>query len=107
MNGGYRNRKNNTNGNYPKVEKEPLPIPLDTTAGQDQDATHVTFPIAWNRLQFRAVTANNGRRKEFQQHFVVRLKVVVVVTLFTGVKIPICEVSSAPIIVRGHSPCSF
>lgn len=88
-----------------KVEKEPPSIPLDTMAGQDLDSDYATFPIAWKRLQFRIATANNGRRKELQQHFVVRLKVVA--TLSTGAKIPICEAHSGPVIVRGRSPRNF
>ncbi|OQE43424.1 hypothetical protein PENCOP_c003G02603 [Penicillium coprophilum] len=88
-----------------KIEKEPPPIPLDIMAGQDLDSDYATFPIAWKRLQFRVATANNGRRKELQQHFVVRLKVVA--TLSTGAKIPISEVQSGPVIVRGRSPRNF
>ncbi|KAJ5577800.1 p53-like transcription factor DNA-binding [Penicillium hispanicum] len=88
-----------------KIEKEPPPIPLDIMAGQDLDTDYATFPVAWKRLQFRVATANNGRRKELQQHFVVRLKVVA--TLSTGAKIPISEVQSGPVIVRGRSPRNF
>lgn len=88
-----------------KTEKEPTPIPLDTVSNQDMDADYATFPIAWKRLQFRIATANNGRRKELQQHFVVRLKVVA--TLSTGTKVPICEIKSGAIIVRGRSPRNF
>ncbi|KAJ5783651.1 uncharacterized protein N7518_009328 [Penicillium psychrosexuale] len=88
-----------------KIEKEPPPIPLDIMAGQDLDSDYATFPIAWKRLQFRVATANNGRRKELQQHFVVRLKVVA--TLSTGAKISISEVQSGPVIVRGRSPRNF
>ncbi|KAL4802871.1 hypothetical protein BDV18DRAFT_145709 [Aspergillus unguis] len=95
----------NQTGNAPKVEKEPPSIPLDMMAGHDLDADYATFPIAWKRLQFRVATANNGRRKELQQHFVVRLRVVA--TLSTGVKTPICEVHSGPVIVRGRSPRNF
>ncbi|KAL5337782.1 hypothetical protein BJX70DRAFT_222753 [Aspergillus crustosus] len=95
----------NLTGTAPKVEKEPPPIPLDMMAGQDLDTDYATFPIAWKRLQFRVATANNGRRKELQQHFVVRLKVVA--TLSTGGRIPICEVHSGPVIVRGRSPRNF
>ena len=92
--------------NNPKVEREPPPIPLDTMmAGQDLDSDYATFPISWKRLQFRVATANNGRRKELQQHFVVRLNVIA--TLSTGDKIPICEVRSGPVIVRGRSPRNF
>lgn len=99
------NGGNTNNATTIKVEKEPPPIPLDIMAGQDLDTDYATFPIAWKRLQFRVATANNGRRKELQQHFLIRLKVVA--TLSTGAKIPICEVQSGPVIVRGRSPRNF
>jgi hypothetical protein len=88
-----------------KVEKEPPALPLDTMAGQDLDADYATFPIQWKRLQFRIATANNGRRKELQQHFVIRLKVMA--TLSTGTKRSIAEAHSGAIIVRGRSPRNF
>ncbi|KAG8529926.1 uncharacterized protein KY384_005407 [Bacidia gigantensis] len=88
-----------------KSEKEPSTIPLDIVSNQDMDADFATFPIAWKRLQFRIATANNGRRRELQQHFVVRLKLVV--TLPNGAKIPVAEARSAAIIVRGRSPRNF
>lgn len=88
-----------------KTEKEPPSVPLDTITNQDLDSDYATFPIAWKRLQFRIATANNGRRKELQQHFVVRLKMVA--TLANGTKVPICEAQSGAIIVRGRSPRNF
>ncbi|KAL9107714.1 MAG: hypothetical protein Q9227_007429 [Pyrenula ochraceoflavens] len=88
-----------------KVEKEPPSIPLDAMGGQDMDVDYATFPIAWKRLQFRIATANNGRRKELQQHFVIKLKVLA--TLSTGTKISIAESHSGAIIVRGRSPRNF
>lgn len=88
-----------------KGEKEPTTIPLDTMSNQDMDADFATFPIAWKRLQFRIATANNGRRRELQQHFVVRIKLVA--TLSTGAKVPIAEAKSAAVIVRGRSPRNF
>lgn len=88
-----------------KTEKEPPSFPLDLNSGQDMDSDYVNFPISWKRLQFRIATANNGRRKELQQHFVVRLKVVAV--LSNGAKVPVCEVHSGAIIVRGRSPRNF
>jgi NDT80 / PhoG like DNA-binding family. len=97
--------EDSSTGSAAKVEKEPPPVPLDIMAGQDLDSDYATFPIAWKRLQFRVATANNGRRKELQQHFVVRLKVVA--TLSTGAKIAISEVQSGPVIVRGRSPRNF
>ena len=88
-----------------KTEKEPTTIPLDIMSNQDMDAEFATFPIAWKRLQFRIATANNGRRKELQQHFVARLKVVA--TLGDGGKVSIAEAKSAAIVVRGRSPRNF
>ncbi|KAF2236705.1 p53-like transcription factor [Viridothelium virens] len=88
-----------------KAEKEPSAILLDLINGQEMDSEFVSFPIAWKRLQFRIATANNGRRKELQQHFVVRLKVVA--TLATGIKVLIAESQSGAIIVRGRSPRNF
>lgn len=88
-----------------KSEKEPPSIALDLSNGQEMDSEFVNFPIAWKRLQFRIATANNGRRKELQQHFVVRLKLVV--TLANGSRVPVAEVQSGAIIVRGRSPRNF
>lgn len=88
-----------------KTEKEPPTYPLDLSTGQDMDSDYVNFPISWKRLQFRIATANNGRRKELQQHFVVRLKVMA--TLANGAKISLCEIHSSAIIVRGRSPRNF
>ena len=88
-----------------KTEKEPSTIPLDLMNGQELDSEFLNFPIAWKRLQFRIATANNGRRKELQQHFVVHLKVMA--TLATGAKVPLCEIRSGAIIVRGRSPRNF
>lgn len=88
-----------------KAEREPPAIAIDLMNLQDMDSELVTMPFQWKRLQFRIATANNGRRKELQQHFVVRLKVMA--TLATGGKIPICEVQSGAIIVRGRSPRNF
>ncbi|KAL8939404.1 MAG: hypothetical protein Q9216_003369 [Gyalolechia sp. 2 TL-2023] len=96
---------NNQNTPEDKIEKEPAPLPLDTMSNQDMDAGFATFPIAWKRLQFRVATANNGRRKELQQHFVVRLQVVA--TLSTGARVAICDSRSNAIIVRGRSPRNF
>ena len=58
-----------------KIEKEPPSIPLDKMSGQDLDGDYSTFPMQWKRLQFRIATANNGRRKELQQHFTLHLKI--------------------------------
>ncbi|KAF2097905.1 p53-like transcription factor [Rhizodiscina lignyota] len=88
-----------------KTEKEPPSIPLDLMNGQEVDEAFVTFPISWKRLQFRIATANNGRRKELQQHFIIHLKLMA--TLANGAKVSVCEVTSGAIIVRGRSPRNF
>ncbi|KIW14651.1 hypothetical protein PV08_07435 [Exophiala spinifera] len=88
-----------------KIEKEPPTIPLDKMSGQDIDTDFTTFPIQWKRLQFRIATANNGRRKELQQHFTLHLKILA--SLSTGSKIPIAESHSGAVIVRGRSPRNF
>ncbi|KAK5137519.1 hypothetical protein LTR08_008498 [Meristemomyces frigidus] len=88
-----------------KVEREPPSIPLDLTNVQDIETDFASFPFQWKRLQFRIATANNGRRKELQQHFIIHLKVVA--TLTTGGKVTICEVQSGAVIVRGRSPRNF
>lgn len=88
-----------------KTEKEPCVIPLDLMSHHDPDAQFATYPFAWKRLQFRIATANNGRRKELQQHFVARLKLMV--TLSTGDTLAVAEARSAAIIVRGRSPRNF
>ncbi|KAE9963378.1 hypothetical protein EG328_011460 [Venturia inaequalis] len=88
-----------------KTEKEPSTMPLDLMSGQETGSEYVSFPISWKRLQFRIATANNGRRKELQQHFVLSLKVMA--TLATGAVVPLCEAQSGAIIVRGRSPRNF
>jgi hypothetical protein len=89
-----------------KSEKEPTSMPLDLNEpGQDMDGEYAVFPIAWKRLQFRIATANNGRRKELQQHFVLRLKVMA--TLANGSVVNLCEARSGAIVVRGRSPRNF
>ncbi|KAI5272319.1 p53-like transcription factor [Aureobasidium subglaciale] len=88
-----------------KAEKEPPSLSLDLAAAQEGDSNFATFPFHWKRLQFRSATANNGRRKELQQHFIVHLKVVA--TLATGGKVTICHSKSNPIVVRGRSPRNF
>jgi hypothetical protein len=97
--------------NSPEVghgqEHEPTPIPLlpFDEGGQEVNSEFSVYPIAYRRLQFRIATANNGRRRELQQHFTLHLNVVA--TLASGSKINICETSTAPIVVRGRSPRNF
>jgi len=87
-------------------EHEPSPIPLvPFDEGPDAHSDLTVYPIAYRRLQFRIATANNGRRRELQQHFTLHLNVVA--TLANGTKINVCETSTAPIVVRGRSPRNF
>lgn len=88
-----------------KIEKEPPTITLDKLAGSDMDSEFNTIPVQWKRLQFRIATANNGRRKELQQHFTLHLKVMA--TVSTGDKMSIAESHSGAVIVRGRSPRNF
>lgn len=88
-----------------KMEKEPIPIALDLNAQTDSESEFATFPYSWKRLQFRIATANNGRRKELQQHFVIWLKIIA--TTATGERINICDIRSGAVIVRGRSPRNF
>jgi len=52
-----------------------------------------------------SATANNGRRKELQQHFVLHLKLHG--TLANGTKLVLSELTTSPIVVRGRSPRNF
>jgi NDT80 / PhoG like DNA-binding family len=88
-----------------KSEKEPTSMPVDPTQAEDLESEFLTIPIAWKRLQFRIATANNGRRKELQQHFLVHLRLIA--TLSNGSQATICEIQSGAIIVRGRSPRNF
>ncbi|KAH8682872.1 hypothetical protein BGZ60DRAFT_427361 [Tricladium varicosporioides] len=90
----------------PGQEHEPTPIPLEPfDDGRDGNSDFTVYPIAYRRLQFRIATANNGRRRELQQHFTLHLNVVG--TLSNGTKVNVCETSTAPIVVRGRSPRNF
>ncbi|MCJ1398929.1 hypothetical protein MMC11_002130 [Xylographa trunciseda] len=88
-----------------KTEREPTPFRLDQTSSHEVDGEFNVYPFAWKRLQFRVATANNGRRKELQQHFIVRL--FVTATLSNGAEVSICQALSGPIVVRGRSPRNF
>ncbi|PQE31049.1 acid phosphatase protein [Rutstroemia sp. NJR-2017a WRK4] len=88
-----------------KAGATPPQWPLDLSLNPELDQTCVTIPIAWKRLQFKHATANNGRRKGLQQHYVVQINLVA--TLATGDKVKLAEIRSGPIIVRGRSPRNF
>ncbi|CZR39541.1 hypothetical protein FPRO06_02872 [Fusarium proliferatum] len=89
----------------PDQEPQSLPLIPFQDDGTESDGEYAVYPIGWRRLQFRIATANNGRRKELQQHFVLHLKVVG--TLANGNKTVLTESTTAPIVVRGRSPRNF
>ncbi|KAG5951450.1 hypothetical protein E4U53_003065 [Claviceps sorghi] len=88
-----------------KVAGAPPHIPLDLSTAQEVDAIRVTVPVSWKRLQFKHATANNGRRKGLQQHYVVRINLMAKST--GGEAMTIAHVQSGPVIVRGRSPRNF
>lgn len=88
-----------------KAGAAPPKWPLDLSMNPELDPTCVSIPIAWKRLQFKHATANNGRRKGLQQHYVIQINLLA--TLATGESVKIAEIQSGPIIVRGRSPRNF
>lgn len=88
-----------------KVAGAPPHIPLDLSAAQEVDGIRVTLPVSWKRLQFKHATANNGRRKGLQQHYVVQINLIA--RLKTNEFMKIAEIQSGPVIVRGRSPRNF
>ena len=89
----------------PKVAGPPPSISLDLSAGQEHDANRISLPISWKRLQFKHATANNGRRKGLQQHYVVQISLLG--NTKAGEMVKIAEIRSGPVIVRGRSPRNF
>ncbi|KAK3186233.1 hypothetical protein K4F52_004997 [Lecanicillium sp. MT-2017a] len=88
-----------------KVAGAPPQINLDLASGQELDANRVSLPVSWKRLQFKHATANNGRRKGLQQHYVVQISLVAKTK--AGEVIKVAEIQSGPVIVRGRSPRNF
>lgn len=89
----------------PDQEPPTLPLIPFSDDGADTEGELAVYPIGWRRLQFRIATANNGRRKELQQHFVLHLRVFG--TLADSSKVLLSESTTAPIVVRGRSPRNF
>ena len=89
----------------PSEDTAPVKIPLDLSLNPELDPAVVSIPVAWKRLQFKHATANNGRRKGLQQHYVI--KIGLVGTLQSGELVKLAEIQSGPIIVRGRSPRNF
>jgi hypothetical protein len=88
-----------------KAGAAPPKWPLDLSMNPELDPNVVSIPIAWKRLQFKHATANNGRRKGLQQHYVIQINLMA--TLATGDTVKLAEIQSGPIIVRGRSPRNF
>lgn len=100
------NPAGNNSGEEVKVVAGPPPnVSLDLTGGQELDGNRVSLPVSWKRLQFKHATANNGRRKGLQQHYVVQINLLAKTK--AGDYIKIAEVQSGPVIVRGRSPRNF
>lgn len=93
-------------GQETKVASAPPKIALDLSGGQEVDGHRVSIPVSWKRLQFKSATANNGRRKGLQQHYVVQISLLG--KMKTGGELmKIAEIQSGPVIVRGRSPRNF
>lgn len=88
-----------------KVAAAPPNLSIDLTTGQELDANRVSLPVSWKRLQFKHATANNGRRKGLQQHYVVQINLLGKAK--SGDWLKIAEIQSGPVIVRGRSPRNF
>ncbi|KAK7747339.1 hypothetical protein SLS53_001592 [Cytospora paraplurivora] len=88
-----------------KSPAAPPNIALDLSTGHELDHNLVSLPVSWKRLQFKHATANNGRRKGLQQHYVVQISFLGKIK--SGEFIKIAEIQSGPVIVRGRSPRNF
>lgn len=88
-----------------KSPTAPPRVPLDLSTGQELDHNRVSLPVSWKRLQFKHATANNGRRKGLQQHYVVQINLLSKTK--NGDFAKIAEIQSGPVIVRGRSPRNF
>jgi hypothetical protein len=93
-------------GQETKTAGPPPKSLLDLTGGQEMDGHRVCLPVLWKRLQFKSATANNGRRKGLQQHYVVQICLLGKMKA-GGDLMKIAEIQSGPVIVRGRSPRNF
>ncbi|KAH6647659.1 hypothetical protein BKA67DRAFT_662431 [Truncatella angustata] len=93
-------------GQETKTAGAPPKVALDLSGGQEVDGHCVSFPVSWKRLQFKSATANNGRRKGLQQHYVVQINLLGKMKT-GGDLMKIAEIRSGPVIVRGRSPRNF
>ncbi|KAI1429785.1 hypothetical protein F5Y12DRAFT_336917 [Xylaria sp. FL1777] len=93
-------------GQETKVQGAPPKILLDLSGGQEVDGHRVSLNVSWKRLQFKSATANNGRRKGLQQHYVVQISLLGKMKA-SGEMMKIADIQSGPVIVRGRSPRNF
>lgn len=93
------------NSTATRTPSAPANISLDLTTGQEMDHNRISLTVMWKRLQFKHATANNGRRKGLQQHYVVQINLLG--KLKNGQLSTIAEIQSGPVIVRGRSPRNF
>ncbi|KAI1079969.1 p53-like transcription factor [Whalleya microplaca] len=93
-------------GQETRVASAPPKIALDLSGGQDVDGHRVSIPVSWKRLQFKSATANNGRRKGLQQHYVVQISLLGKMRAGSEL-MKIATIQSGPVIVRGRSPRNF
>ncbi|PSR81048.1 acid phosphatase [Coniella lustricola] len=93
------------NSTATKTPTAPANISLDLSTGQELDHNRISLTVIWKRLQFKHATANNGRRKGLQQHYVVQINLLG--KLKNGQFITVAEIQSGPVIVRGRSPRNF
>lgn len=94
-----------TTSSEDKSGTAPAPQNVNLMSDQDADSDFLTMPISWKRLQFKHATANNGRRKGLQQHYVIHISLMA--TMGTGETVKLADIQSGPIIVRGRSPRNF
>ncbi|KAJ2894764.1 hypothetical protein MKZ38_007249 [Zalerion maritima] len=107
VNGGGNQEENSKSATAPPL------ISLDLATAEanvnDDGRVSVNLPVAWKRLQFKHATANNGRRKGLQQHYIVQISLLAKVNKGNtdGEWVCIAEISSGAVIVRGRSPRNF
>ncbi|ROT36284.1 PHOG protein [Sodiomyces alkalinus F11] len=88
-----------------RASNAPPNFSLDLSSGREADASRITLNMSWKRLQFKHATANNGRRKGLQQHYIVQI--ILLARPQSGDWIRVAEIQSSPVIVRGRSPRNF
>lgn len=98
-------RSTNSISTDERAGSAPKPHNLDLSMNPELDPSVISIPISWKRLQFKHATANNGRRKGLQQHYVIQVNLVA--TLANGESMKLAEIQSPSIIVRGRSPRNF